>query len=535
MGMKNGLLGRANKKVSIGGAALLLIATSMVGQLLGFLRIKLINGNFNAFGPHSTDAFFAAFKIPDFFFYTIAAGALGVAFMPVLADHLEKHDRKGVWELSTSLLNLLAVIMAFVGVIILIFAPQLIHIVAPSLEGQQLHDAVLIMRFIAFNPLLFTISGILTAVQQTFGRFFFYAIAPLTYNLSIIVSIYVFKHNIGLVGLGIGAFIGACLQLMIAIIGVLDLNFHYTHKILYKSHDFRKILRQLPPRSIDQGMDSINSIVETNFSSRLGTSNITVYENAYALHTAPILLIGTAISTAAFPRLNELLAQGRKDLFRKEFLQVLRAMIWIAIPIVVICFFARAYFARMIFTQTAPRIAIVFGFLCSAIFFRIMYSIMSRYFYAQKDTWTPLIVSIFAIGLNVLLAWHLSRPNAYGVGGLAMAQSISAAIEVFILLGIMIWRDHRLLNKEFWSGVARIISVTGFIVFATYIMVTIFPLGARDRGIFTLGTKLALIGGVTLLVHVSLSSLFSLEEAIPVVAKVRRLTRLALKPVRIDW
>ena len=60
------------------------------------------------------------------------------------------------------------------------------------------------MRLLAFNPLLFTISGVLTSVQQTMGRFFFYAIAPLFYKLSIIVSIFVFKHNIGLVGLGLG-------------------------------------------------------------------------------------------------------------------------------------------------------------------------------------------------------------------------------------------------------------------------------------------------------------------------------------------
>jgi len=70
------------------------VVTALVGQVLGFLRVKFVNSNFDALGPYSTDAFFAAFKIPDFFFYTVAAGALGVAFIPVLADRLEAGDEK---------------------------------------------------------------------------------------------------------------------------------------------------------------------------------------------------------------------------------------------------------------------------------------------------------------------------------------------------------------------------------------------------------------------------------------------------------
>src|SRR3982750_1272854 len=116
--------GPAKKKnrLSIGNVAALLVATSFIGQLLGFLRTKLVNRNFPTSGPHSTDAYFAAFNIPDFFFFTLAAGALGVAFMPVLSDRLHRGDRRGVWELSNSLMNFLAIIMAVVGVIIFIFA-----------------------------------------------------------------------------------------------------------------------------------------------------------------------------------------------------------------------------------------------------------------------------------------------------------------------------------------------------------------------------------------------------------------------------
>src|SRR6201995_1484190 len=118
---------KKSRIIPISSIALLLIGSSFVGQMLGFLRTKMVSANFPTTGPQSTDAYFAAFNIPDFFFFTLAAGALGVAFMPVLSDRLHKGDRRGVWEISASLLNLLAVIMAVVGVIIFVFARPLIH------------------------------------------------------------------------------------------------------------------------------------------------------------------------------------------------------------------------------------------------------------------------------------------------------------------------------------------------------------------------------------------------------------------------
>ena len=519
-------------RLSISNVAALLVATAFVGQLLGFLRTKLVNSNFPTVGPHSTDAYFAAFNIPDFFFFTLAAGALGVAFMPVLSDRLYKGDRRGVWELSNSLMNLLAILMAVVGVVMLVFARPLIkHVVAPGLGPAQLDTAANIMRFLAFNPLLFSISGVLTSVQQTMGRVFFFAIAPLFYNTTIIASIFLFKHNIGLVGLGLGALIGAIVQLLVVMLGLWKLGFHWRPHITWQSDDFKTILRNLPPRSLDQGVDQVENIVETHIASGLGSGNITFYNNAFILSTAPILLIGTAISTAAFPRLNARLSQGRPDLFRKDFLMVLRAMVWIAAPLVVICFFGRGYLARLIYAQGNTKIATIFGFLTLAIFFRIVYAIISRWFYAQKDTKTPLFVSLLTIALNVVLAYSLARPSAYGVEGLALAQSVVAAVEVFILSTIMLFRDHQLFDADFWGGVWRILSVTGFSVVTAFIMVSLYPLGINDRGILTLGSKLLFIAGVTFGVHVAVSALFGLEEARPIFDRLRK---IALKPLKID-
>lgn len=536
--MVNRWLNRANGRISLTSAAALLVAATLVAQLLGFLRTQIINANFNLPGHITTDAYFAAFKIPDFFFYTIAAGALGVAFMPFLADKLQAGDRHSVWKLTSGLLNLMGIIMLIIAVVMLVFTEPLIRlVVGNNLDASQMHDAALIMRIVALNPLFFTISGILTSVQQTFGRFFFYAMAPILYNGCIIASAYIFRDSLGVVGLGYGALAGALLQLLFVLLGLVGMRFRYIPTFNLKSPDFRHVLRNLPPRSIDQGIDSINSIVETNRASTLGRGYITFYENAYTLHLVPIMLIGTAISTAAFPRLNQRLAQGRPDLFRRDFLNVLRAMIWIILPIGVLAFFARQYFARLIFKNIAPEIAIIFGFLVGAIIFRTLYAIISRYFYSHKDTRTPLYVSIFAISLNIFLAFTLVR--AYGgaqnpqeaIVGLALAQSIVAAVEVLILMLVMVWRDHFLFTKDFWSGLIRTVSVTGFTMLTTYIMVTLIPLELDDKGFMILGGKLSAIIIPTLFVHFAASALFGLEEVQPI---IRKLKQLVLRPVKIQ-
>ncbi len=139
------------------------------------------------------------------------------------------------------------------------------------------------------------------------------------------------------------------------------------------------------------------------------------------------------------------------------------------------------------------EIAMIFGSLAVAIFFRTIYTIISRYYYAQKDTRTPLYVSIVTIAINIPLAYYLSRSNAFGVVGLAIAQSIVAVIEVAILLAIMAVRDRKLFNPSFVRGVVRIFAVTGFAAVTAFLMVNVFlPLSPKEPG-FTIFIKLGLI------------------------------------------
>lgn len=399
-------------------------------------------------------------------------------------------------------------------------------------EGAQRDLCAAIMRIIAINPFVFSISTVLTATQQAMGRFFFFALAPLIYNLSIITCILLFKNQLGIVAPAVGVAIGAILQLIVAALGMLGLNFKYSWGI-DGGEDYKGVMKALPARSIDQGIDHINSIFETRFATKLAalgqTGAVTNFENALLLHNAPIMLIGIAISSAAFPRFTERIAQGRPDLFRKEFLQVIRAMLWIALPVVVVTFFAHSYLARLIAKTENQEIATLLQYLVVAILFRTLYAAISRWFYAQRDTKTPLFVSLFSIGLNIVLAYNLSKPTSYGVVGLALSQSIVAAVEVTLLTFIMWRKDPKIFEKQFLIAIARIISTTGLTIVVASVMVALLPLDTNDRGLNLTG-KLSIISGVTLSAHILLSWSMKLDEVRPVITRIRK---VILRPVKI--
>ena len=272
-------------------------------------------------------------------------------------------------------------------------------------------------------------------------------------------------------------------------------------------------------------MDYLVGIVETNLASRMAAGTVRAYNQATLLHMAPINLIGVAISTAAFPKMTERLAEGRMDLFSSELRTVLRIIIWLSLPVAIITFFTRGYLVNFINPRGDALMAGLLGALVLAILFRSVYYIAARTFYAQQDTKTPLYISIFSIGLNIALAIWFTGALNMGAYGLAWAQSIMAVVEVFILFTVMAIRFPGLLNREFWSAVWRMASATGFMAIISYVMVLIFPLQAGDDSSFYFTfPKFALIVATSFISYIAFSKLLKLGEADPIITTIKRLT-----------
>ena len=534
MGRVRNVVARANQRLSVQLAAILLAGSTFLSMILGLFRDRLLNSTYADSYPVGLDAYTVASIVPEFMFILLVSGALSVTFIPVFNSRIEKGNKKSAWELSTSLVNLLALVTLVASVLIIIFADPIVrYVVGPGLDESARALAVSMLRVIAINPFLFAISAVIASIQQAVGRFVFFALAPTIYNVGIIIGLVVFTNGIsifgvevfegGIMGVALGVVLGSMMQLVVSTIGLIGLGVDYRFKIFWKNRGFRQVLRLLPPRSLDQGMDYVNSIVETNLASRLATGSIRFYQQATTLHYVPINLIGVAISTAAFPQMTERLSQGRPDLFKQELQTVLRVIIWLALPTATIAFFGRGYLVNFLFNGGQAVVAGLLGILTVAILFRSIYHIAARSFYAQQDTKTPLYISIFTIALNVSLAIYFTMGVGMGIYGLAWAQSIVAAVEVIILFTVMSFRIPQLFDAVFFHGVARMLSATGFMAVVTYVSVKIFALSATDQSFMTTFPKFSLIVIISLVAYVAICRLMKLEEAHRVIERVQRI------------
>lgn len=533
MGRFQSVVARANKRLTVQLAAALLAGSTLLSSLLGLFRDRLLNAKYLEAVPQAIDAYTVAFTVPDFMYFILVSGALSVTFIPVFNQRLASGNKKSAWELSTSVLNLMAIATLIASALIVILAEPLVaYVVGPGLDEAGRSLAVSLMRVVAINPFLFAIATVISSMQQAVGRFSFFALAPTIYNIGIIIGITVFTNGIsifgwqifegGIMGVALGVVLGSILQLIVSSIGLIGMGFDYRFKVYWRNKGFRRVLTLLPARSLDQGIDYVNSIVETNIASRMVAGSIRHYQQAMTLHMVPINLIGVAISTAAFPKMTERLSQGRPDLFKEEFQSVLRVIIWLALPVSVVAFFGRGYLVNFIVNGGHPVIAGLLGILSVAILFRSIYHIASRSFYAHQDTKTPLYISLVSVGLNIALAIIFAIILDGGVYGIAWAAAIVSVVEVVILFTIMSRRIQGLFDSELFHAVMRMVSAAGFTALVTYAMVVWLPLSGGEQSFFTTFPSFALIAFVSMVVYVAVCMMMKLEEPVPLVRSIER-------------
>ena len=527
-------IAKANQKMSVRLAAIILSSSTLISALLGIYRDRLLNSMYLDTYKVGIDAYTVAFTIPDFMYLILVSGALAVTFIPVFNDRMAKNNRESAWQMSTSLMNFLALITLVASVLIMIFAPVLVkYIVGPGLSESGQVLATSMMRVIAINPFLFAIATVITSMQQSVGRFVFNALAPTVYNLGIIVGaqfftdgISIFGHQIfggGIMGVAIGVVLGAVLQLIISSIGLIGLGFDYRFKIYWKNRGFRKVLSLLPARSADQGLDYISSIVDTNLASRMADGTIRAYQQATTLYNMPINLIGVSIATAAFPQLTERIGEGKRDLFTKELRSVLRLIIWFSMPIAVIMFFCRGYIVSIIDRGGNGTISMLLGIFCLAIFLRSIFHIMSRSFYAFQDTKTPLIVSLITLAIAVgFELWFVFGLHT-GASGIAWGQVIWAVLELVCLIILILRRVPDLFDRSFWRAIGRMVVATGMTGIVTYTLVRVFNLQFVDQNMVMVLLPLGCIGIISVAVYLLMSKLLRISEADPIVDKIMQI------------
>jgi len=540
MGRVRSTVTKINQRLNVKLAATILAGSTLLSSLLGFFRDRLLNSAYMpsengalAGYPVGLDAYTAAFMVPDFMFAVLVSGALSVTFIPVFNERWVKGNKQSAWQISSSMINFMALITMAASVLIIIFAdPLMKYLIAPGLSESGHALAVSMMQVIAVNPFIFAVAAVIASIQQAVGRFMFCALAPMLYNVGIIIGTVWFTGGVnlfgwqifdgGIMGVALGVVLGSFLQLIVSAVGLAGLGFDYNFKIYWRNKGFRKVLSLLPARSVDQGMDYVVSLVEVNLASRLADGTVRAYQQALTLHMMPINLIGVAISNAAFPQLTEHLGEGRNDLFQKDLRSLLRIIFWMALPVSVVIFFTRGYVVHFISNGGVPLIAGILGCLVVAILFRTIYHMAARAFYARQDTKTPLYISIFSITLNIILAIVLSMVLKMGAYGLAWAQSTVSVLEVVVLLAVMNRQMPKLFDMTFVRAIFKMIiagTITGVVC---YIAVLIMPFRYHDDSFFSAFPKFVIISLVSFGTYAAASKWLKLPEIDPILARLKK-------------
>jgi putative peptidoglycan lipid II flippase len=283
------------------------------------------------------------------------------------------------------------------------------------------------------------------------------------------------------------------------------------------------------PRSIDQGIDQLNYIIETIIGSRLATGSLAALYYANNLKNVPLVLIGNSIATAAFPRMAARAAKGAIHTLIEEFVVNARLILFFVIPAAIVTVIMRGYIVRLLYGFGDPTTANTLGWFAGTIIFQAFFFLVSRVYYAMQDTRTPLYVSLVALGANVVLSFALS--SWFGVPGLAMAQSLVAAAETMTLLIILHNRLGSIGLVDIWRGLRRMMVAAAVMGGVLYISVArLLPLYRADLGFGVVGPKFLALASIAAAAYLLPCYLLNLREARQF---ARKLKEQMLRPLNL--
>ena len=467
---------------TIGAAALLLAGATLASRILGLLRDRLLASRFGA--GEELDMYFAAFRIPDFIFGILIMGGFSAVFLPIFSEHFEK-NKEEAFRMASNLLNVLFVLLAGFALILFVFMPFFIQFVMPGFSSEMKEATVPLARLMLLSPILLGVSAVFSGMLQYFGKFFVYSLAPVLYNLGIIVGILFFAPALGLIGLAWGVVLGAVLHFLIQVYPVFQSGFSLKRVFFFFDPSLVRMARLTAPRIVGAAAFHVNLVVITALASTLAVGSIAVLSFANNLHFLPIGVIGISLATAAFPLLSRAAAKKDDAAFQESLVRTVRIIFFFIIPISSFMFLLRAHIIRLVlgageFGWVETRLtAAVFGAFALGVFYQALVPLFARAFYALKDTKTPTLIGIGAIVGNVAVAfvllWVFSFPNFVQrfivsffdvadiqdvrVLALPLAISVSVTIQGF-LLALFLKRKIGL-NLRAISGPLNRIGISG--------------------------------------------------------------------------
>jgi putative peptidoglycan lipid II flippase len=463
-------------------AALIVGASSLASRLVGLLRDRTLAGTFGA--GAELDAYYAAFRVPDALYNLLILGALSAGFIPVFAEYLETRDRRDAWRLAEQVLSIVGAVLVVGCLFLALFAPILVPLTVPGFSPEQTEITIRLARIMFLSPFFLGLSAVMGGILQATRRFLAFSIAPVLYNVGIILGTIFLAPRFGIEGVAWGVVFGAFLHFAVQAYAALGLGLRRIPPPSFEHEGVRRILKLMAPRTAGLAVSQMNLIVLLIMASTLAPGSVAVFNLANNLQSFPVGILGISFAIAAFPVLAS--AAGRKDRegFLSAFGSAARKIAFFILPATALFFLSRAQIVRMAlgsgefsWDDTILTAGVVGVFLISLLA-QCLVPLVARAFYALQNTWTPFWAALVAEALNLVLAFALK--DYYGIAGLALAFSIATYINLFLLW----WQLRRIYGHlQTWSfalSLAKTVVASGAIILAGYpvrqFIGTAFPL-----------------------------------------------------------
>ena len=516
-------------------AANILMLTTIASRILGYLRDVLI---FAKFGQNNlTDAYNAAFSIPDFLYMILVGGALSSAFIPVFSGYLAREQESEGWRVLSIVFNWIMLLLAAGVALGLAFAPQLVDWLVPGFDDATKAMTINLTRIMFFQVIFMCLSGISTGILQSYKNFVAPAIGSVLYNLGIILGgvflaapIEHYFPGYGIAGFSVGVVLGAMLNFIVQFVAICRLGIHYSLSFDLRHPGVQELLALIVPVFIGLAASQFNLFVNQNLASTLDEGLVSALRAAQRLMQLPITLFGITVGIAFFPTMTQLAAQQQIDEFKKTVMMGLRTVLFVTIPASFglaalsepVIRFMYEFRSGAFTAEDTAQTAYALVFYTIGIFAYAAIHTLSRAFYALKDTKKPVAVAVLSIVVNVLLSMLLVRYMAQG--GLALAYSIAGVFNMVVLIVLLARQIGDMGTGALWLSLAKTTLIS------CVMGVVVWWLAEQGERFLPLGSKLVqlLEIGVIITVGMVVYAVLALWWKMPEAEQIMRILRRKL-------
>jgi putative peptidoglycan lipid II flippase len=426
----------------------IIMASVLLSRVLGFFREWTVA---HQIGSNAiTDAYYAAFTLPDFLNYLIAGGSLSVTFIPVFAKYVaEKQEEEG-WRVFSTVVNFMGLILTALVIAGEIFAPQLVQVIAPGFSPAEKQHVIFLTRLMLPAQICFYEGAILSAVQYAKGQFVVPSLAPLIYNIGIILGGVLLSSRIGITGFAVGVLGGSIAgNFLLQIYGARRAGANYSPSINLRHPGFRLFLKLAIPIMLALSLSFADDWIIRWFGSYLQAASITWLSYAKTLMRVPLGIVGQGIGVASFPFLAQLYSEKKFDELNRVLNATFKGLILLLVPTAALTIAQTSPLVHLVFSHTRlsegdlEATAATLGLFSIGMFAWGAQYILARGFYATRDTITPAVVGTVMTLLNFPVYWWLVHREQHL--GLALASSIGIIAYTIVLFLLL---NRRTANPE---------------------------------------------------------------------------------------